>query len=573
MMEEIVRINLDNEMDLVIAHKRIMKVGEFCGLGLPAQTTFATAVSEIARCAISEGEKSFMVISIGSTRVNRKELVASIFDSTDLLLSNSDALVYARRLLGDLPGFRSNGLYEIRLTHALPFSGTLSPAKLKSFKEYFRTEAPISPYDEIRRKNIQLIELSAKLQRSEEQYRALADTLPLMMFSVGRSGELIYANKWLKDYFPDTAVLRSARWHELIHPEDHKSIWEAWDTAFLNKQPFKSQGRLLDRSQNYVWHLLTIVPVLDKDGSVNNWIGFSVDIHSQKLVETTLKDNRELKEAKSELEKYHAQLQQKIRELNNSNQNLRQFAFIASHDLQEPLRKIKIFSHLLLKNLELNEKNQGYFNKVLDATERMSVLIRDVLYYSQVSNQNVPLEDVDLNLVAADVLADLEILIQEKNAKITVGDLPMVKGIPLQCWQLLSNLLLNALKFSVKQPLISLTAVTATESQKQLVKLTDPMADYYCISITDNGIGFDQWLAEKIFVIFQRLNDIESPGTGIGLALCKKIVENHGGAIAAVSEAGNGATFMVFLPAGPAARIYEEETYKITAATARESRD
>jgi PAS domain S-box-containing protein len=547
-MNEIVRINLDNEMDLVIAHKRIMKVGELCGLGLPAQTTFATAVSEIARCAITEGEKSYLVLGIRTNAAHRKQMVASIFDSTDLSLSSSDALVYARRLLGDLPTFFEKGLYEIRLTQALPFSGTLSLSKMNAFKEYFLTEPPISPYDEIRRKNVQLTELSAKLQRSEEQYRALADTLPLMMFSVDREGELIYVNKWLKEYFPDAGVLRTALWHDLIHPDDHKAIWAAWDIAFATKTTFKSQGRLRDKSQNYIWHLLTIVPVTDRDGQVNTWIGFSVDIHSQKLIEDTLKDNQELKVAKAELEKYHIQLEQKIKELNASNQNLQQFAFVASHDLQEPLRKIKIFSGLLLQGLELKEKDRLYFAKVLDATERMSVLIRDVLYYSQVSNLNAALEEVDLNLIAVDVISDLEIMIQDKKARITIGDLPVIKGLPLQCWQLFSNLLLNSLKFSVRPPEISITATHATETQKQSVLLPDPASDYYCISISDNGIGFDPWLTEKIFVIFQRLNDIDSPGTGIGLALCKRIVENHNGAITAVSESGKGATFMVYLP-------------------------
>ena len=265
-------------------------------------------------------------------------------------------------------------------------------------------------------------------------------------------------------------------------------------------------GRILDIS-------LSISPIRDKEGRIIGASKIARNITDQKAA-------REL----AELNK----------RLTRSNNELEQFAYIASHDLQEPLRKIHIFSELLEAGLaqELDiPKLKGYLDKIKNASNRMSKLIKDVLEYSRLSRADQSITKVDLNQVIKDVLYEFELAIVEKDAVVDVDVLPVVRGIGPQFHQLFRNLIGNALKFSHQEPKISIRA------------------DGHHISVKDNGIGFPQEFGDKIFDIFQRLNsqDVYS-GSGIGLALCKKIVENHGGAIKAQSEPGKGSTFHIFLP-------------------------
>jgi PAS domain S-box-containing protein len=526
-------------------------LAELCGFSLSAQTTFATAVSEIARCAISFGKNSCLFLGINSPRINKKEISALLRDAVDLSAANSDAISYAKRLMGDLNMSVNNGMYEIKINHAIPFSGTFTNAKIEGFKDYFKNEPPISPYDEIRKKNIQLIELADKLKQSENQYRTLTDTLPLLMFSINRAGEIIYSNKGLIDFMgPAGTKAATVQWQSLVHPEDYKKLWADWDRCVLNHTVFRGQGRLKQKgTDNYTWHLISIVPIKNEDNIVKTWIGFFVDIHAQKLVEETLKDNKELKEAKKELEQYQQQLEQKINELNMSNHELEQFAYIASHDLQEPLRKIKTFSLLLKKEIPFDEKGDFYFEKIVSSSDRMSALIKDVLNYSRLSNKNEKFVETDLNSVLDNVKTDFELFIKEKNAVIHSTPLPVIKGIPLQLTQLFANIINNSIKFSEQSPLIKISASLAEGAALEYLPQLDTAKKYHRITFNDNGIGFEQQYAAQIFTIFQRLNDRHSyEGTGIGLALCKKIVENHHGAIKAESEPDKGATFLVYLP-------------------------
>jgi PAS domain S-box-containing protein len=434
------------------------------------------------------------------------------------------------------------------LNHLINFSGTMSETKIQLLKDHFRNEPPISPYDEIRKRNIQLIELSNKLRESEKQYQMLTDTLPLMMFAINAKGEVTYSNKWLKDFFAEQSQqVSSVSWQSMLHPEDIKEIWRSWDKSQLERTAFKAQARLKNKSEKYVWHLITIVPVINEKNIAASWIGFFVDIHSQKLVEETLKDNKDLKEVQKALEEYQLKLEQTISELKVSNQNLEQFAFIASHDLQEPLRKIKTFANLLESDLQLNEKQNGYFRKIKDSSDRMSNLIRDVLNYSRLSNLEDAFEDTDLNTLMNTVLLDFELLIGEKEAKVTVSRLPTLRVMPLQINQLFSNLLHNALKFSNEKPVVEISSYLLSEQEKSKRPELDAAKNYHCIRFRDNGIGFDPEYSEKIFRIFQRLEESNAGGTGIGLALCRRIMENHKGFITAESP-GEGAVFNLVFP-------------------------
>ncbi|WP_164851339.1 ATP-binding protein [Larkinella soli] len=242
-------------------------------------------------------------------------------------------------------------------------------------------------------------------------------------------------------------------------------------------------------------------------------------------------------------------LKQVNRELLRTNHELEQFAYIASHDLQEPLRKIQTFSELLTETLDGEEISQKYLEKIRSSAQRMSILIRDVLNYSRLSRADEQFEVTDPNRVLAAILADFELLIDEKQARIEAEPLPPLRAVPLQINQLFSNLISNSLKFSEGNTRISITGRNLGPEEVAQNARLNPDLRYAEIRFSDNGIGFDQQYAEQIFTIFHRLNGRNAySGTGIGLALCRKIAENHQGAISAVSELGRGATFILHLP-------------------------
>ncbi len=229
------------------------------------------------------------------------------------------------------------------------------------------------------------------------------------------------------------------------------------------------------------------------------------------------------------------------RELERSNADLEEFAYIASHDLQEPLRKVQAFGDRLQAKYgaELGEQGRDYVARMQNATRRMQTLISDLLRYSRVTSKAQPFEPVDLGDVVRGVIGDLEVRIAETGARIVRGDLPTVEADPLQMRQLMQNLIGNALKYCREgvPPVVEIGGELVSSS------------DAFRIVVRDNGIGFEEKYAERIFGIFQRLHGRgRYEGTGIGLALCRKIVERHGGAISASGRPGEGATFTVLLP-------------------------
>jgi signal transduction histidine kinase len=224
------------------------------------------------------------------------------------------------------------------------------------------------------------------------------------------------------------------------------------------------------------------------------------------------------------------------RNLERSNAELSQFAYIASHDLQEPIRKVAIYADILREYVTAEEPN-NYLKKIITASERMQTLVRDILAYSEVSKQSPIFEPVGLQAVVEGLLSEFDLRIEQTGAKITCTDLPVIDAIPLQMVQLFGNLLSNALKY-IKPGVAPVITITAAAE-----------ATNYHIQVQDNGIGFDQQYAGQIFSIFQRLHrKAQYSGTGIGLALCKKIVENHRGQIFATSSPGEGANFHIILP-------------------------
>ncbi|OKL40417.1 sensor histidine kinase [Pontibacter flavimaris] len=258
------------------------------------------------------------------------------------------------------------------------------------------------------------------------------------------------------------------------------------------------------------------------------YTGFVHDITQQKLSEERLR-------------RYAA-------ELERSNRELQDFAYVSSHDLQEPLRKIQAFGdRLKTKEYEkLSDQGKDYVDRMLNAASRMQNLINDLLDFSRVTSRAKPYVVVDLEKVLEEVLSDLEIVIEKTGARITRTHLPAIEGDPTQMRQLFQNLISNAIKFS-KEGVTPEISVTARELQPKAHLTATPGDELVEIRIQDNGIGFDEKYLDRIFNIFQRLEGQKYEGSGIGLAICRKIAVRHGGEITAHSQAGVGTTFIITL--------------------------
>lgn len=291
-------------------------------------------------------------------------------------------------------------------------------------------------------------------------------------------------------------------------------------------------GRRETIYQNFVYE-----PYRNPDGTILGVLAITVDVTAQ--VVARLKIEEVVKE--------------RTESLRQSNAELTQFAYITSHDLQEPARKISTFIDLLENSLgrDITENSKMYLSKINSASQRMLMLIRDVLAISQLSKTSVVFEQVDLNVTLTEILKDFELLIEQKGCVVENQKLPTIEAIPVQMNQLFSNLISNAIKFArdgVTPCLEIRCEVTESTLRKKFPSLK-PSPQYFVVSFVDNGIGFEQSNADQIFDIFKRLHTRqEYEGTGMGLAMCKKIAENHGGHIYATSTPGEGARFMVILP-------------------------
>ena len=263
-----------------------------------------------------------------------------------------------------------------------------------------------------------------------------------------------------------------------------------------------------------------------------------------------LTDLTHQKEAQKQLEKNNQALEEANKALEISNHDLQQFASVASHDLQEPLRKIHIFSNLLWdRQKDLTPDAQKFLEKIMDSSARMKTLIIDILNYSKLSASDHALECIDINDLVNELLEDFELMIEERKAVINVGELPCIDVNKGQMRQVFQNIISNALKFSKpgKTPVIHISAARLKEKSFDSQLAAD--GPFCLLSIEDNGIGFDEKYLANIFALFERLNSKDRyEGTGIGMAIAKKIIEKHNGLITAESKEGQGAVFKIILP-------------------------
>ncbi len=554
-MHELTKLTLDNEMDLILVHKRSMKLAELGGMSLAVQTTFATAVSEVARLALSGGGHALLALGMDANDEKGWRITARLRDRRRYVDGQTQAgILNARRLVDELTLAVSDQGTDIRLYCAVSTQQSVSTARLDGWKRQFTHEPAASPYDDIKRKNSQLQELAERLRQSEEQYRQVTNSLPLLIFSLTPDGELIYANQGLTAFVNQTlASLNQNGWLSLFHPGDQPDVQRVWADSVATGMPFGGEWRVRNgRTHDYVWHLVSAVPLRDVTQQVRHWNGFLADIHAQKGMEQTLRDNEQLRNNQHQLESSYQRLEGDINELSRSNTELAQFAYVASHDLQEPLRKIQAFSTMLTEQYApaLDPTAQDIIRRMQTATGRMQELIRGLLAYSRLNTEKPVFRSVALNDLVMDVQGDLETAIRERQAQIEVGPLPVVSGNALQLRQLLQNLLSNALKFTPtgRVPQVRIQARTIAASPALGLPAT-AAGNYVEISVKDSGIGFEEKYVDRIFNLFQRLHGRnEYTGTGIGLAVCKKVVDNHGGYLTARSEPGQGATFLVYLP-------------------------
>ena len=279
--------------------------------------------------------------------------------------------------------------------------------------------------------------------------------------------------------------------------------------------------------------------------------GSVVEIHQQKEAEEKIRDSEtKYRTLAQDLEKL---VGERTLELQRSNEDLQQFAHVASHDLREPVRKVKTFVDKLLQEYraELPEKALDYLRRIDRSCDRMNTMVEGVLQYSTMSALEEQYERIDLVDLIETIESDLEVVITKKNAIIEKIDLTFIQGSPILLYQLFYNLINNALKFSIQNiaPVITISCQPARAAEVISAGL-HPELSYQHIEIRDNGIGFDEHEAEKIFSTFTRLHAKDQfEGTGLGLALCRNIVVRHGGAIWANGKKNQGATFSILLPA------------------------
>lgn len=497
-------------------------------------------------------ENQFSIISQILTNAKRSSLYMDQYESSLLLRGKQNMdqirLVVARIIEEEQINFKNRVSKEDSYKAATPFVLLIySLVALTGMTFLF----------------IRILEALSNRKVAEEKLRVTVDNLKKEMEIRAAQQQLIEERGVLLKEAETLAHMGSWRWYDntnqLIWSDGMYSIWAGKDPAipptwetFTSKAYEEDKALIKDflESIRYkqvtaqlnfrleingtIKHVLMSTAPRRSEGTTLDILGTVVDVTEQRTSES--------------------QLRQFTTELQRSNQDLEQFAYVASHDLQEPLRKIRAFGDRLMNKYQPVLQGQGadYIQRMQLAAERMQNLIEDLLSFSRLSRTGVYFDKLDANELIKEVIDDLDTIIRRENGKVIVEDLPSFKGESIQIKRLLQNLISNAIKFRKPEQgsvvTVSGRIATGSELEKEL-RISLPLPEYVRISITDTGIGFDEKHAEKIFNIFQRLHGRqEFQGTGIGLAICRKIVTNHGGYIVAKSKEGEGSEFIVFLP-------------------------
>lgn len=361
-----------------------------------------------------------------------------------------------------------------------------------------------------------------KLEESEGRFRALVNASSDMVYSMNADwtimrnlegrGFLYDANEPIQDWVA-----------KYVYPADYNVVENAIATAISEKSILELEHRVLTADGTVGWTFSRAVPIMDEQDTIVEWFGSAADITTQKTM----------------TEKLEGLVAERTRDLQRSNEDLQQFAHVASHDLKEPVRKIKTYTSRLEYHLDakLDDTSKRFMERIHVATDRMFSMIDGVLSYSTTNAAPQMAAPVDLNEVLKNIETDLEVTLQKVNGSIQYQTLPVVEGAPVLLYQFFYNLINNSVKFA--RPGIPPHVSIIGEMDGSIARIT----------LSDNGIGFEPHYASRIFETFTRLNPKdEFEGTGLGLSLCKKIVERHSGTISATGIPGNGATFIITLP-------------------------
>ncbi|SIQ90247.1 sensor histidine kinase [Maribacter ulvicola] len=383
-----------------------------------------------------------------------------------------------------------------------------------------------------------------RLKESERRFRELADLSPVWIWITDKEVNVKYANRALLDYIDvKLEEFTGQIWLNLVHPDDIDLVFEGFGKAAEEESGFTLEYRVKNAAtKNFEWFKVQGVPKYEEDVMVG-FIGTAMNIDNQKSFEDQLKKEvnirtKELADSNSKLEAMNKELQS--------------FAYISSHDLQEPLRKIQMFAEVLMDNEfdKLSTSGKVKFEKIQSAANRMQSLINDLLSYSRTDTEKRVFEVVDLKELVEDVKNDLGEELKEKKGNITLLRSCKLEVVPFQFRQLMYNLLSNSIKYSKSEvpPKVTIDTEIITNAKSVDISLKNKK-EYVKITITDNGIGFEEQFAEKIFEVFQRLHSKqEYIGTGIGLAIVKKIVQNHNGIISASGKLNEGSVFEIIMP-------------------------
>lgn len=364
------------------------------------------------------------------------------------------------------------------------------------------------------------------LRESEERLRALATATNDVIYRMSPDWTEMYHLDG-RDFLDNTGIPNSNWLQKYIVPEDQDQVMAVICLAIESKSVFQLEHRVYKADGTIGWTFSRAIPITDQDGNIIEWYGAASDITEKKSLLTQLE----------------GMVEERTRELQRSNEDLHQFAHVASHDLKEPVRKIRTFGLRLKEELgESSENSSGvYTEKILESAERMKTMIDGVLTYSSLNGTEHHVEVLDLNEIFSEICNDLEVLINDKVAVIQYDEMPNIEGVKVLIYQLFYNLINNSLKFSKQKekPVVTITAETVSVNEIEHINIV----------VTDNGIGFDSKYKEKIFNSFTRLHSKSKyDGTGLGLSLAKKIVERHKGTIEADGKENVGAIFTVSLP-------------------------
>ncbi len=448
---------------------------------------------------------------------------------------------------------RVDGVYRWFLARAVPIRDASGVVKV-----WFGTCTEIDDQKRVAHE-LELARVEAEraldaLHLSRERFRTLVEAVPQLVWSCRPDGSCDYLSRQWVEYtgLPLEDQL-GHDWTLAIHPEDRDTTYRSWIEAAATGAHYDVEYRLRRHDGQHRWFHARGVPVVEGDGPITAWFGTSTDIDDRKRIEGEVRRlNRDLEarvQARTvELERANADLKAFTAKLEWSNRELQEFASVASHDLQEPLRKIQAFGDRLEAKAgpALGDEGRDYLGRMRAAAGRMRTLIDDLLAFSRVSTKARPFAPLDLGKVAREVLSDLEGRIAQTSGRVEAVDLPTVAADATQMRQLFQNLIGNGLKFHKPgvPPAIRVSARTLESAERP-----DPDVPAVEIGFEDNGIGFDPKYLDRIFNVFQRLHGRnEYEGTGMGLAIVRKIVERHGGSITARAEPGRGATFVVVLP-------------------------